>query len=399
LLLEEGSSVLLLSGGKLLPLNASANAQLKQVEWGFLIQEAGRSLLLDSLGNGIGGAFGQIRMDEKAALVKKGGSWGIMNRKGELLQPCQYDSLEPFYGGSFHAWKGGKRMLLLDGGAAILFSGNRAPELLKNTGDKNPEVAWYILVSDSTGRKAVFSRKGKQLLPFAYQQISLLDASWFSIQAERKFGLADTSGKVFLKPAFSGISAINPDYVCLAKGKSFSVYNPRTRKMLPGNLASVARGFGNSRNLFVIRLQDKAGLMDDNGRQVVPCQYDDILYWNPTKCMVKRSGFWYSYVLSTGKEQSKAIQKFRLLSDRDGEQLYEVEADGKTGIESTLRGEIAATLHDQIIPFDFVGGLCFFMGSRVQQSSVFNLIYIDAHGSPIKTQYLTEEEYEGIICD
>jgi hypothetical protein len=399
LLLQEGNSVMLVSGGKLIPLNASGNAQLKQVDWGFLIQEPGRNVLMDSLGNFIGGEFGQIRMEEKAALVKKGGLWGIMNRKGELLQPCQYDSLEPFYGANFHTWKGGKRMLLLESGPAIQFSGSKAPELIKKAGEKNPEAAWYISVSDSLGRKAIFSRKGKLLLPFAYQQISLLDASWFSIQADRKFGLADTSGKIFLKPAFSGISAINPDYVCLAKGKSFSVYNPRTRKTLPDNLASVARGFGNSRNLFVIRLQEKAGLMDENGKQVVPCQYDDILYWNPTKCMVKRNGLWYSYVLSTGKEQSKAIQKFRLLSDRDGEQLYEVEAEGKNGIESTLRGEIAATLHDQIIPFDFVGGLCFFMGSRVQQSSVFNLIYIDAHGSPIKTQYLTEEEYEGIFCD
>jgi hypothetical protein len=88
-----------------------------------------------------------------------------------------------------------------------------------------------------------------------------------------------------------------------------------------------------------------------------------------------------------------------VLAERENEVIYEVESDGKVGIESTLKGEIAATIFDEIVPFEYQGGVCFFAGSRVQQSSVYTLIYIDSHGGPIKNQYLTEDEYERIVCD
>jgi hypothetical protein len=123
------------------------------------------------------------------------------------------------------------------------------------------------------------------------------------------------------------------------------------------------------------------------------------MYWNPTRCLVKRNGFWYFYQLDTGKELVKAIKNIRVLAERDNETIYEVEADKKVGIESTLRGEIAPTDNDEIVPFESNAGLFFFAGRRVAQSSVYNLSYFDQNGDLIKTQLLTEDEYDQIVCD
>jgi hypothetical protein len=289
--------------------------------------------------------------------------------------------------------------MLFDSGKEISFSGNRSPEILRLTDSGGNAKMSFICLSDSNGRKAVFSSAGQQILPYLWTQVNLTEPHFFILEADRKFGLADTSGKILLKPAYTGISSVNADYVCVAKGKQISILNPYNQKVLFGKLSSTARSFGPSRNLFVVRFQDKAGIIDQNGKQLVPFQYEDVMYWNPTKCLVKKNGFWYFFVLNSGKELVKAIKKVHLLLEREGELIYEVESDGKSGLESTLRGEIASTSDDQIILFEHPTGVCFFLGSRVQNSSVYNLKYIDLNGDLIKTTLLTEDEYEGILCD
>ena len=139
--------------------------------------------------------------------------------------------------------------------------------------------------------------------------------------------------------------------------------------------------------------------MDGGGKMVIPGVYEEIMYWNPTRCLVKKNGFWYFYVIESGKELVKAMKSIRVLLEKENEIIYQVESDKKVGIESTMRGEIAPTDNDEIISFESDKGTYFFAGRRVQQSSVFNLSYIDQNGQLIKTQLLTEDEYEKIICD
>ncbi len=399
LLLYEGEDAYLLSNNKISLLKAVQGSEIKSCDWGLLLERPGVVSLVDSSGNAVGGEFERIQINGNTALVKAGGKFGLMNRIGQMLAQPQYDSLSFFYSGIFQAWKGNRRVLVFESGKEIAFSGSRAPELLRLINEKGSSKSWFISLSDSSGRKAVFSRTGKQVLPFAWNQVNLIDQHLITLESDHKFGLADTSGRILLKPVYTGISAVNAEYVCVAKGKVLAILNPFTQKVLLSNLSGIARNFGSSKNLFIVRLQDKAGIIDNAGKQVVPCQYEDIMYWNPGRCLVKKNGFWYGYLLNGGKELVKAMKKVSLLLERENEQVYEVEADGKVGIESTLRGEIAATLFDQIVPFEYQGGVCFFLGSRVQQSSVYNLLYIDSHGSPIKTQYLTEDEYEGILCE
>ena len=399
LLLNESEDSYLLSNNKTSLLKTSKGMRVKACEWGIQLERSGLVSMVDTNGQPIGGDFEQILIAGNMAIVKANGKFGLMNRSGKLVRSFLYDSLSPFSANIFHAWKGGKRLLLFDSGREIAFSGNRSPEILRlmDSGG-NPKMT-YICLSDSAGKKAVFSKSGRQILPYSWTQINLSEPHFFIIEADRKFGLADTSGKILLKPVYTGISSVNAEYVCVAKGKQISILNPYSQKVLLAKLSSTAKSFGPSRNLFAVRLQDKAGIIDQNGKQLVPFQYDDIMYWNPTKCLVKKNGFWYFYVMSNGKELVKAIKKVHLLLEREGEMIFEMESDGKSGLESTLRGEIASTSDDQVILFEHPSGVCFFLGSRVQNSSVYNLKYIDLNGDLIKTTLLTEDEYEGIVCD
>ena len=397
LVLYEDEAAYFITSGNTTMLRAGKGVKVRPCDWGVLLEESGIVSIVDSAGNRLSGDFESIQAEGNAAIVRKKGLFGLINRRGGQIFPVQYDSLQPFFSGIFQGWKKGRRSILFESGKEVAYSGTFSPDLLRPGGQTT--AAWYVLLTDSMGMKALYNRSGRQIIPFSYSQIYMPDKHWFSLEKDKKFGLADTSGKILLKPEYSGISPITAEFVCLSKGKTFSVYNLSTQKTLLSNLSGVARRLGTARNLFVVRMQDKAGIIDQQGKQVVPCQYDDVLFWSQSKCMVKKAGFWYGFILGTGKELVKPIKKITLVSDRDNEQIYEIESEGKVGIESTLRGELAATQYDRIVPFDLPSGICFFLGSRVQQSSVFNLVYIDSHGTPFKTQYLTEEEYEGILCE
>jgi len=399
MLLYEGDDSYLLSNNKMSLLKTTKGTQVKPCAWGIQLERTGQLSVLDTNGVSIGGEFERIQLEGNFAVVKANGKFGLMNRAGKLISSLHYDSLDLFSSGIFQAWVGSRRFLLFDSGKEIPFTGSRSPELLRFLDEKGNTKSWYLSLSDSLGRKAVFSKAGKPILSYAWNQINLAGTAFFILESDRKFGLADTSGKILFKPVYTGISAINSEYVCVAKGKEISVVNPYSQKVLLTKLSSIARNFGYMRNFFIVRLQDKAGIIDQSGKQVVPCQYEDIMYWNPSRCLVKKDGFWYFYLLNSGKQLVKPIKKVSLVLEREDEMVYELEADGKSGLESTLRGEIASTTNDQIVLFEHPTGVCFFLGSRVQNSSVYNVKYIDLNGTLIKTQLLTEDEYEGILCD
>lgn len=367
--------------------------------WGLLVQRQGEFSIVDSNGVPLSRSYQALRIHGQQAVARFNNKFGIIQRNGNFILEFAYDSISLLLRNSFLARRSNKKYLIFENGHKVYFSGNKMPEVLRFNTGKAILNSYFLLLTDSLDRKAVFNKNGKQLLPFFYDQISLLDQHLFALTDDRKIGVADTQGNVLIKPSLSGASALNRDYICIAKGKTFFVINPFTKRQIPTTLTAIAKPFGQSKWFFIVRIKDKAGLMDGSGKMTIPPVYEEIIYWNPTRCLVKRAGFWYFYVFENGKELVKAINSIRVLLDRENEIIYEVESDKKVGIVSTLRGELAPTESDEIIPFEAGNSVFFFAGRRVQSSSVYNLSYIDQNGGLIKTQLLTEEEYEHIVCE
>ena len=399
LILYQTDEINYLSGNKVLVIKAKVGSIIKDCPWGIILEKGNTVNIIDTNGNVLPKDFEAIRIHGNLAIARFQNKFGLIDRSGKNVVEFGFDSISLILRSSFLARKGSKKFLIFESGKKIYFSGNRQPEVLRYSTNKGIFTSYFMVLTDSLDRKGVFSRQGKQLLPFAYDQITQLDQHLFSVVQDKKVGIADTFGTVLIKPSLSGASAITRDYICVAKGKVFTIINPYTRKTVAANLTGIAKNFGPSRYLFIVRIQDKAGIIDLAGKFIVPCLYEEIMYWNPTRCLVKKNGFWYFYQLETGKELVKAMKSIRVLMERDNEILYEVEADKKVGVESTLRGEIAPTDHDEIVPFYSRSGMYFFAGRRVQQSSVYNLSYINQNGELIKTQLLTESEYEHILCE
>lgn len=384
---------------RILVLNAQPADQFAMSGWGLQIIRNGEVNVVDSNGNTLPKSYQTLRIHGQHAVARLNNKFGIIQQNGNAILEFAYDSISLILRKSFLARRGNKKYVVFENGSKIYFSGSKLPEVLRFNTGKSIVSSYFIVLTDSLDRKAVFNTRGRQLLPFIYDQISLLDQHLFSITDDKKVGVADTSGGILIKPSLSGASPLNRDFICIARGKSFYIINPYSKKQVPGILTSLAKPFGQSKWFFIVRIKDKAGLMDGGGKFTIPPVYEEIMYWNPTRCLVKKSGFWYFYQFDGGKELVKAITSIRVLMERENETVFEVESDKKVGIVSTLRGDIAPTESDEIIPFEGGNSIYFFAGKRVQSSSVYNLSYIDQNGGLIKTQLLTEEEYEQIVCD
>jgi outer membrane protein assembly factor BamD (BamD/ComL family) len=399
LLLFQENEVNFLSGNKVYVLKNKGNSSFFDSPWGVQIQNEKEVSVVDSNGNAFPRNYQSLNISGNFAIAKSDSKFGIIDKEGVPIVDFVYDTISLLLHHCFLAKKGNKKYVVFESGKRVYFSGNKYPEVLRYNTRNSISDSYFVVLTDSILRKAVFNKNGKLVIPFVYDQISLLDQHLFSIQQDRKTGIADTNGKILLKPSLSGASPINKDFVCVAKGKVFSIINPFTKRQIPTSLTAVAKPYGPSKWFFIVRVKDKAGLMDGGGKLVIPNIYEEILYWNPTRCLVKRGGFWYFYVMESGKELVKAMKSVRIILERENEIIYQVESDKKVGIESTLRGEIAPTDSDEIIAFESENGTYFFAGKRIQQSSVYNLSYIDQNGQLIKTQLLTEDEYDQIICD
>jgi hypothetical protein len=399
LLLFQKEEVNFLSSNKVLVIKAKTGSKILDCPWGIMVENGNAVNVIDTTGNVLPQDYEAIRIHGNMAIARLQNKYGIIDRSGKPFLDFNYDSISLLLRNSFLARRGTKKYLVFESGKKMYFSGNRQPEVLRFSTPKGIFASYFMVLTDSLDRKAVFSKQGKQILPFLYDQISLLDQHLFSFVADKKVGIADTAGNILIKPVLSGASPISKDFVCIAKGKVFTILNIANKKNVVGKFTGIARKFGNARNQFIVRMQDKAGILDQNGKFVIPCQYEEIMYWNPTRCIVKKNGFWYFYILDSGKELVKAMKSIRVLMEKENEIIYQVESDKKVGVESTLKGEIAPTDNDEVISFDSPNGMYFFAGRRVQQSSVYNLSYINQNGELIKTQLLTESEYENILCE
>jgi hypothetical protein len=386
-------------GNKIYVLKASSKDGFTNCPWGLIISSINGFYSVDTLGNILPGKFENLLVFGNHAMAKQNNWFGIIEPDGKTWLDFQYDTITPLLRNSFLAKRGSKKFLIFESGKRVYFSGNRNPEVLRYQNSKGIFNSYFIVLTDSLDRKSVFSKTGKQIIPFQFEQIGLLDQHLFTIQSDRKIGVADTTGQILVKPSLLGASPLNKDFICVAKGKSFSVMNPFTKRVIPTVLNAIAKPYGPSKWFFIVRTKDKAGLMDGSGKMVIPAVYEDLMYWNPTRCLVKRNGFWYFYMVESGKELVKAMKSIQVMMERENEVIYQVESDKKVGVESTLRGELSPTDSDEIVPFESGNHIIFFAGRRVQSSSVYNLSYVDQNGQLIKTQLLTEDEYDKIICD
>ena len=177
--------------------------------------------------------------DGKVLKVQNGGKYGLINLEGKEILPCEYDSIN-----------------LLQG--------------VENT---------LIVSKDSS--YGIVDNDGKVIIPPSYSEIQNLgnEASQGFIvkNSEGKYGIVDIGNSQVLELKYDAISKIHEgEYYVVTEGNNQKIVKRSGQEVLNANGKEITALLKNPENGVIYKVDNKYGVMNLSGEDVVGASYDDL---------------------------------------------------------------------------------------------------------------------------
>ncbi|MDW7695065.1 WG repeat-containing protein [Flammeovirgaceae bacterium SG7u.111] len=214
--------------------------------WDGLIDKAGN--IISEIG---GSSVSNIGAFEKGrAWAKSGGKFGVIDGKGNVVVPFEYDVISDFSEGYAIARKNGKFGCIDGNGKAVLpfmFDGIQVPA----------EGACIVKKGrGKSGKWGLVNLQNKQLLPFEYSMIYPFKNGIARMRVGRKWGAVSTKGKV-LFPASVELDGLED---------------------FENGIALTGRGRQQLQSEFAKKvLFEQKGYINENGEVLLTTEYSDII--------------------------------------------------------------------------------------------------------------------------
>lgn len=131
---------------------------------------------------------------------------------------------------------------------------------------------------------------GKIVIPMQYDKVWHFKNGLAKVERNKRYGLIDKSGKIIIPPQYNELNYFTDKLLRTRHNNQYELFDTQ------GNIISDKYDFiGNIDYGFAkIKQKDKYGLMDKNGNEIIPCQYDDILTLTkePDLIAVKKDNQW-----------------------------------------------------------------------------------------------------------
>ena len=169
--------------------------------------------------------------------IQKDGKWGFIDKTGNQIIPCLYDSVHGFHDGLATVQLNNKWGAVNNVGELIIPYSYNDPLLFS-------EGLAKVIIN---GKVGYINTKGELQIPCIYDNATSFKEGYTSVELNGKLGYIDRTGKMII-PCMYDIN----DYID----------NP---------FHSVQHGY------FPIYLDGKWGMLDKQGHMIIPCKYDKLL--------------------------------------------------------------------------------------------------------------------------
>lgn len=225
--------------------------------------------LLDKMGKEIiAPEYTNIQAVQDVIIVQKGMLYGIMDKDGKVLLPLSHNEFDVSRGG--------------------------------------------IIISRTTSYNLI-NQKGNIISTHPYMAIINDDMiNFFQPNSDGKLyiGIMDKSGKIFLDPIYSTTNEIktfeNGDeketrfFLISRDDKTFAIFDIKSKKIITPFIYENDRYLYFQEGLLSVKLNDKYGFIDENGKEVIKPIYDYAYGFDAGLAKVKKDGEWF-YIDKTGK--------------------------------------------------------------------------------------------------
>lgn len=246
-----------------------------------LIDLSGKALPLPE------GVDGIVNVGEGMVGVKIGDQYGYANTAGELVIAAKYDYVSAFYQGLAEVGIDNLSGIIDKSGREVIPL--RYPNIMRSQDG-------YFVVEDVQAKMAVFNQQGGQVLPAEYALISEYDTSHdvFTLfvdgatvaMKEVYWGLIDEQGKEILPFEYERLSLLDNGWLIAGKDGKTGVIDRQGKVIIPFKYESLSYAEG----VFMMDklLPDEqsmknnatayySGILDSQGKELIPAQYQQVV--------------------------------------------------------------------------------------------------------------------------
>jgi len=262
---------------------------------------------------------------EGLSIVKKDGKIGCIDKSGSLVIPLIYDDMEPFENGYAEVKKGSSEFLINKSGATVC-------DVTKF--DLIGDVSDGLFLVSINNKYGFYNVSGKEVVPLKYDYAYPFREGFARIEVGdtfEEYAFIDKSGVIInpencraLNDFSEGLGAVAVDDKCGYMNSAGTIVIPL--------LYSSAEPFQNGFAVVSkeIESERRFGLIDKNGKEVIPCDFSDIVQ--------RADGF---ILVVTGSEGGDDYFGFS-----------EAEDDTKYGLYNASGQQITPVIYDDISMFD-----------------------------------------------
>ena len=281
--------------------------------------------------------------------VSLDGKVGLINHKGIVSLPVQYDQI----GGVFpYYWRRSEFKIPI-----IEFKLNERHGFADSIGNilvhaqydhRVFESNHYIIMKNEDKFALYDKTNGKEIFPCKYDNISIIGdreglSTYFLLMINNYWGIADSKGKIILPLEYDNINVLGDILQVRKEGENF-LYNNRGEK-LPVKKYEIVEWF----NPYKVRMNGKWGVIDSTGNEIIPCQYDNVMWQRNIGAIIAVKDGKYGLFTSKGEEITPCvydpIEQYYSDSYKPKQTLI-VSQNGK-------RGLINIELRKEVIPCEY----------------------------------------------
>jgi len=373
-------------------------AWLTQDSTGYRLWTLNGAPVLDSAGKSQ--LFDRVVARDDFYGVKYRGQWGVLDKNGKPYLPCAYDSLSLISGNLFLLHKKKNTWLHTADRKLVSVADIRGFQTRPADPERTDAASrMYLLLENRSGKQALYTTTGKQLLPFWYESIRVLGPNLFLVEASNKAALKDSLNKLLLPMTYDGLNPMRKGFVATLKNKKFGAYHPARKLTIPPQYEALLQFYDTEGTLLIAKKNGLFGLIDRNNKERAPFQFEDIRFWLQSVALVKENDQWRLYDLNNKIYFLQPFDDISYIQSTESEIVLKVYANQQYGILSNVRGPIIPAEYDDLgnagdekVPF-------YVAEKQIDTANVYLLFYFDQNGQLLRKQIFSEEVYQKIVCE
>lgn len=314
---------------------------------------------------------------EGSAIVKREGSYGLINHKGMEIQPCIYDAIEQDEEGISYMRRGIVVGAVDSVGKLIL------PIIYEEC----TKVAEGIISVKQKNKQAYFDNEGNCIVPFYYNEIIPIDERYFLARLEKNYTILKIN-KIHREFTVENIekskqqqsiytiedtmmSSQKKDIICYRENKKYGYKLRQTGEIIVP--AIYDWGWEVAEETLLVKLNDKWGYLDLQGKPITAFIYDDARVFKEGRAIVKKKDGYHYWRGSINKEGKEVIpcEYWNLEDCNEGMIAAEKGYDSECGYLSKEGEVVVPLVYSSVRSFYNGGGM---VTERVDTNPGYNQV-------------------------